>query len=240
MSTELKYKSTVEEIRQHFDNDVERFTNLSTGQISIIDAKYSLELITETAKRLEPYAENLLDVGCGAGNYTLTMLQKTPNLNCTLVDLSKPMLNRALERVAAQTKGKVEIVQGDIRDVALEENHFDIILAGAVLHHLRGDRDWENVFGKLYNLLKPGGCLMISDLLRQDNDVLTEYFWQRYAEYLDETGGQDYRRKVLEHITEEDSPQSITYQLELMKKVGFRNVEVLHKNVCFGAFGGVK
>ncbi|MDR1667667.1 MAG: class I SAM-dependent methyltransferase [Bacteroidales bacterium] len=236
----MKHKSTVEEIRQNFDNDVERFTHLDTGQISTIDAKYALELITETAKRLEPYAKNLLDVGCGAGNYTLTMLQKTPHLNCTLVDLSKPMLDKALERVVAQTGGKVKIVQGDIRDVALEENHFDIILAGAVLHHLRDDSDWEKVFEKLYNLLKPGGCLMISDLVRQNNEVLTEYFWQRYAEYLDETGGQDYRRKVLEHIAEEDSPQSITYQLELMKKVGFRNVEVLHKNVCFGAFGGVK
>jgi tRNA (cmo5U34)-methyltransferase len=233
-------KSTVEEIRQRFDNDVERFANLDTGQVSTIDAKYSLELITEAAKRLEPYAENLLDVGCGAGNYTLTMLQKTPNLNCTLVDLSKPMLDRARKRVVAQTEGKVEIVQGDIRNAALKENHFDIILAGAVLHHLRDDRDWENVFAKLHNLLKPGGCLMISDLVRQDNEVLTEYFWQRYAEYLDETGGQDYRRKVLDYVTQEDSPRSIAYQLELMKKVGFKSVEVLHKNVCFGAFGGVK
>ncbi|MDR1156167.1 MAG: class I SAM-dependent methyltransferase [Bacteroidales bacterium] len=235
-----KTKSTVEEIRQRFDSDVERFANLDTGQVSTIDARYSLDLITEVAKRLEPYAENLLDVGCGAGNYTLTMLQKTPNLNCTLVDLSKPMLDRALERVAAQTEGKVEIVQGDIRKVALKENHFDIILAGAVLHHLRDDRDWENVFAKLYNLLKPGGCLMISDLVRQDNEVLTEYFWQRYAEYLDETGGQDYRRKILDYVAREDSPRSIACQLELMKKVGFKSVEVLHKNVCFGAFGGVK
>jgi tRNA (cmo5U34)-methyltransferase len=233
-------KSTIEEIRQNFDNDVERFANLDTGQVSTIDAKYSMELITEAAKRLVPYAENLLDVGCGAGNYTLTMLQKIPNLNCTLVDLSKPMLDRAFERVSIQTCGKIEIIQGDIRHVTLQENHFDIILTGAVLHHLRDDRDWEHVFGKLYRLLKPNGCLMISDLIRQENSVLTEYFQQRYAGYLDKTGGQDYRQKVLAHVEKEDSPQSMTYQLELMKKVGFESVEILHKNVCFGAFGGVK
>jgi tRNA (cmo5U34)-methyltransferase len=233
-------KSSVDEIRQNFDNDVERFADLNTGQISTIDAKYSLELITEAAKRLVPHAENLLDTGCGAGNYTLTMLQKIPDLNCTLVDLSKPMLDRAFERISIQTHGKIEIIQGDIRNVTLRENHFDIILAGAVLHHLRNDRDWEHVFTKLYGLLKPGGCLMISDLLKQDNDSLTEYFWQRYSDYLDETGGQDYRQKVLEHVEKEDTPQSMIYQLELMKKVGFRSVEILHKNVCFGAFGGIK
>ncbi|MDR2763771.1 MAG: class I SAM-dependent methyltransferase [Tannerella sp.] len=233
-------KSTIEEIRKNFDNEVERFADLNTGQISTIDAKYSLELITEAAKKLVPHAENLLDTGCGAGNYTLTMLQKIPDLNCTLVDLSKPMLDRAFERISMQTHGKIEIIQGDIRNVPLRENCFDIILAGAVLHHLRDDRDWELVFGKLYGLLKPDGCLMISDLLKQDNDLLTEYFWQRYADYLDKTGGPDYRQKVLNYVAKEDTPQSMTYQLELMKKVGFRNVEILHKNVCFGAFGGMK
>jgi tRNA (cmo5U34)-methyltransferase len=233
-------KSTVEEIRQRFDGEVERFTDLNTGQISIIDAKYSLELITEAAKRLVPHAENLLDVGCGAGNCTLTMLQKIPNLNCTLADLSKPMLDRAFERISSQTEGKIETVQGDIRNMALRENHFDIILASAVLHHLRDDGDWENVFAKLYRMLKPGGCLMISDLISHDIGVLTEYFWQKYADYLDKTGGQSYRQKVFDYVAKEDSPQSITRQLELMKKTGFASVEILHKNVCFGAFCGLK
>ena len=67
-------KSTIEEIRTRFDKDVERFSNLDSGQLSTIDAKISLELITESAKRIVPHAENLLDIGCGAGNYTLMML----------------------------------------------------------------------------------------------------------------------------------------------------------------------
>ena len=82
-------KSTIEEIKERFDNDVERFSNLDTGQLSTIDAKISLELITEASKRISPNAQNLLDIGCGAGNYSLMMLSKIPNLNCTLVDLSK-------------------------------------------------------------------------------------------------------------------------------------------------------
>jgi tRNA (cmo5U34)-methyltransferase len=30
------------------------------------------------------------------------------------------------------------------------------------------------------------------------------------------------------------------YQLDLLRSVGFSQVEVLHKNVCFAAFGGLK
>lgn len=233
-------KSTIAEIKERFDNDVERFSNLETGQLSTIDAKISLELITEASKRIVPNAAHVLDIGCGAGNYTLMMLSKLPNLNCTLVDLSLPMLERAFERVSAETKGKVEIKQGDIREVDLEENSFDIILAGAVLHHLRDDQDWETTFTKLFKLLKPGGCLMISDLITQDTELLNEYTWQRYGEYLEGIGGAEYRKNVFDYIAKEDSPRSMNYQLDLMKKVGFKSVEILHKNMCFGAFGGIK
>jgi len=233
-------KSSIAEIRERFDNDVERFANLDTGQVATIDATISLELITEAAKRIAPNATSILDVGCGAGNYSLKMLSKTPNLTCTLVDLSSKMLEKAVERVSVETSGKVSAFQGDIRDVLLPEASFDIILAGAVLHHLRADEDWERTFAKLFSLLKPGGCLMISDLITQDTDLLNEYTWERYGDYLESIGGKEYREKVLAYVAKEDSPRSMNYQLDLMKKVGFSKVEILHKNMCFGAFGGIK
>lgn len=233
-------KSTVEEIKERFDNDVTRFSNLETGQQSTIDATVSLELITEAAKCIVPGATQLLDIGCGAGNYTLKMLDKLPGLNCTLADLSRPMLDKAYERVTAKTGNFVQIYQGDIREIPLPENHFDIILAGAVLHHLRDDADWAFVFQKIYNTLKAGGCLMISDLVTQDHEKLNGYIWNKYGDYLEGLGGKDYREKVLDYIEKEDSPRSVTYQLNLMQKVGFSKVEILHKNLCFAAFGGIK
>ncbi|MEN2281595.1 class I SAM-dependent methyltransferase [Algoriphagus sp. SE2] len=233
-------KSTVDEIRARFDQDVERFSNLETGQLSTIDAQISLELITEAAKRLTPNATNLLDVGCGAGNYTLKMLSKLPTLNCTLLDLSLPMLQKAKARVGEIAMGKIRIVQQDIRKAKLEDHGFDIILAGAVLHHLRDDEDWEETFTKLYYLLKPGGCLMISDLITQENPILDQYIWERYRDYLKKLGGEEYSQKVLDYIAKEDSPRSMSFQLNLMKKVGFSSTEILHKNMCFGAFGGIK
>ena len=157
-----------------------------------------------------------------------------------MVDLSKPMLDKAQERVSSKTKNSVITLQGDIREIELKADNFDIILAGAVLHHLRDDKDWETTFQKLYDLLKPGGCLMISDLITQETDTVSEYTWELYGDYLESMGGKDYRKKVLAYVEKEDSPRSMTFQLELMKKTGFRKIEILHKNMCFGAFGGVK
>jgi len=233
-------KATITEIRERFDKDVERFSNLETGQVSTIDATLSLELITESAKRINPRAVNLLDVGCGAGNYALKMLTKLPDLNCTLLDLSKHMLDRASKRALEVTTGKVTTIQGDIREIELQEDHYDIILASAVLHHLREDADWELVFSKLFKALSPGGCLMISDLVRQDSELLNEYIREKYGEYLESVGGKDFRTEILDLIDKEDSPRPLIYQLDLMKKVGFRNIDILHKNTCFAAFGGIK
>jgi tRNA (cmo5U34)-methyltransferase len=233
-------KSTVTEIRERFDNEVERFSNLETGQVATMDAKLSLELITCTARAIKPEAKTILDLGCGAGNYTLKMLSKVPNLNCTLVDLSQNMLDKAKERVSEITSSKVQTIQGDIRDIELPKNHFDIILAGAVLHHLREDSDWEMVFQKLYDSLTPGGCFLISDLVIQDHPEVNQLVWKMYADYLNQHGGSAYQQKVFDYIEKEDTPRSMTYQLDVMKKIGFSSTEILHKNACFGAFGGVK
>ena len=81
---------------------------------------------------------------------------------------------------------------------------------------------------------------MISDLISQDTPVVTELIWGKYGDYLEQVGGREYREKVLAYVDKEDSPRSMTYQLELMNRTGFASVEILHKNLCFGAFGGIK
>ncbi|MGN6393990.1 MAG: class I SAM-dependent methyltransferase [Mucilaginibacter sp.] len=240
MQIDYSTKSTNDEIRARFDKDVERFSNLDTGQATTIDAPLTMELCTEAAKYVNPDAKELLDIGCGAGNYTLKMLSKISNLNCTLNDLSMPMLQRAKERVSVQTKGTVTLLQDDMRNLNLPDNHYDIILAAATLHHLRDDADWEAVYDKFYKTLKPGGSIWISDLITHDSPPLAKLFADRYKDYLDALGGPEYRQKVLDYVAHEDTPRSLNFQLQLMDKVGFKQVEVLHKNSCFAAFGGIK
>src|SRR5512147_601835 len=122
-------KSTVDQIRQRFDNDVERFSDLETGQSATIDAPLVLDLITTVAAATNPDAARALDIGCGAGNYTLKLLERLPNIDVTLIDLSKPMLDRALQRIGAVSDGNITALQGDIRAIPLPERHYDIILA---------------------------------------------------------------------------------------------------------------
>src|SRR5271170_659435 len=136
MRTPMNQKSTLSEIRERFDKDVERFSNLITGQQATIDAPLVMDLITQAAKTATPHAQRILDVGCGAGNNTLKLLQMMSPLDCDMVDLSQPMLERARQRISAVNKGEVRLFQEDIRTADLPQGRYDIILAAMVLHHL--------------------------------------------------------------------------------------------------------
>ena len=238
-------KSTVEQIRQRFDADVDRFSNLETGQSATIDASLVLSLITEAAAVVTPRASVVLDIGCGAGNYTLKLLERLPNLDCKLVDLSQPMLDRAVQRVSAITSGRVEAIQADVRTLDVPAASVDVVLAAAVLHHLRSESEWRAVLRLLYTALRPGGSIWIADLVRHDHPQLHEMMWRRYGSYLSalkgggETG-ERYRDTVFAYIEQEDTPISAEAQLALLAEAGFASPTLLHKNSCFAAVGAVK
>jgi tRNA (cmo5U34)-methyltransferase len=230
-------KSTVEQIRARFDNDVERFSNLDIGQSATIDAPLVLELISQAAAATNPRAKDLLDVGCGAGNYSLKLLQRLPDLNVTLIDLSRPMLERAEERLRPATKGRITALQGDVRDLDLGGARFDVIVAAAVLHHLRTDAEWEAVFAKFFESLRPGGSVWISDLIEHSTDAIQEMMWRRYGDYLVGLKDEAYRDTVFAYVGQEDTPRPLMYQIDLLRKVGYRQIEILHKTSVFAAFG---
>lgn len=235
-------KSTLAEIEARFDNDVIRFSNLETGQQTTLDAAFNMDLMTSAIAKHYPHKTiRVLDIGCGAGNYVLKLLQKKKELDLTLSDLSQPMLDKALERVKEVHDGPICLKKGDFRNLSATEGTYDVIIATAVLHHLRDDVDWEGSFKNLYDLLNPGGSIWIFDLIQQQTPTLqTLVYEELYGDYLVGLKDAEYRDAVFAYIEKEDSPRSLMYQLNLLTKVGFSQVDILHKNLCFASYVGLK
>ena len=70
----LDQKSSLDDIRRRFDADVERFSKLETGQQAAIDSPLMLELVSAVAACHVAPGGRVLDLGCGAGNFTLSVL----------------------------------------------------------------------------------------------------------------------------------------------------------------------
>jgi tRNA (cmo5U34)-methyltransferase len=214
-------KSTVDDIRRRFDSDVERFSNLDTGQSATVDATLAMALVAQAAADTTPHARHFLDVGSGAGNYTLKLLEQLPGLDVTLIDLSQPMLDRAIERVGRATTGRVQALQGDIREVELPDQGYDIVLAAAVLHHLRSDAEWRTVFTTFHRTLRPGGSVWVVDLVESSIPAVQHLQWRRYGEYLTRLKDNAYRDHVFAYVEKEDTPRTLlTPGGLLMNRIG--------------------
>jgi tRNA (cmo5U34)-methyltransferase len=245
MTTPLNQKSSIDEIRHRFDNDVERFSNLETGQTATIDAPLAMDLITQGAISATPNIRRVLDIGCGAGNNTLKLREAYgQDFAVDFLDLSEPMLGRAKQRLLAahptMSRCAIHLHQTDFRHANLEDDAYDVILAAAVLHHLRDEDDWEVAFKQIFRITAPGGSVWITDLVSHETQSVQKLMWTRYGEYLAALAGDSYRDKVFAYIDKEDSPRPVTFQMELLRKVGFKHIELLHKNSCFAAFGAIK
>src|SRR3546814_18815884 len=111
-----------------------------------------MDLITDSIVALHPELQTVLDVGCGAGNYTLQLLSKRAPLDCTLVDLSLPMHQRAKERIEKVNPGTVNTVHDAIRLRELIMNHYEALMAAVVLQQLRAHENMEPLFTQMFQL----------------------------------------------------------------------------------------
>ena len=262
---DMTRKSTPEQIRARFDADVERFSNLETGQSAAIDSPLHLELIAAAAVGVTPRPRRLLDLGCGPGNYTLKLLMAYAKAEAedgagggsngsdapgraglsveavTLVDLSRPMLDRARQRVAeAFPTLRIETVQADVRGFDFGVDRFDLVVAGQCLHHLRDEPEWDAVFAGVFGSLRRGGSFWIADSLEYHHPAVRELIRRRWAAYLTQFKDADYARHVMEYVDVEDSPRPLAWQLQKLRAVGFVDLDVLHVHGRFGSFGGVR
>ncbi|MDP3432164.1 MAG: methyltransferase domain-containing protein [Bacteroidota bacterium] len=233
-------KSTSEAIRENFDQQVERFSNIETGQSTAIDSPLCMELVARSAALLNPDARRVMDLGCGGGNYAVKVTSLLPDVDCTLIDLSANMLAKAEERVRENITGMVTTIQGDYRDIQLEENAYDVITAGTTLHHLREDQEWEMVFTKIFKSLKTGGTFWINDIVIGETDEINQIMLGGWLSILKKQVSPEEIEMYMGRYETEDTPRTLSYQLDLMKQVGFSETIVLHKHFNFAAFGARK
>jgi len=124
------------------------------------------------AVNLSPYTR-LLDIGAGSGAYTIAALTQHPKLRAT--DFDQPgvlPITREFIEIAGLLD-RVEFVPGDLT-VALPQKSFDLILISNIIHSF-GPETNQQLVKRCYDILQPGGLLIVKDFLRPIDEPATPF-----------------------------------------------------------------
>jgi SAM-dependent methyltransferase len=129
--------------------------------------------------------ERVLDLGCGTGGSTLVLAEDT-DAHVTAVDIHPPFL--ATLRARAEERGladRITTVAADMANASALGAGFDLIWAEGSAYSI----GFENALRRWRPLLRPAGCLVVTELVWFVSDPAQrarEFFADEYPDMRDE------------------------------------------------------
>jgi arsenite methyltransferase len=154
--------------------------------------------------------DTVLDLGSGAGFDLILAAKKVgPGGHVIGVDMTEAMIEKARENIRAEGLANVEIRQGLIEELPVESASVDWLISNCVIN-LSPEK--ARVFSEIQRVLKPGGQMLVSDIVVKN---LPDWLRQNSQLYAACVGGA---------ISEEE-------YLDGLRQVGLIDVEVRNRFV---------
>ncbi len=155
--------------------------------------------------------ETVLDLGSGAGFDCFLAANVVGETGRVIgIDMTHEMLQKARENAIKGSYDNVEFRLGEIENIPAADNAVDVVISNCVIN-LSPDK--PKVFGESFRVLKPGGRLMVSDIVLMKE--LPEVLRSSIAAYVGCISGA---------LLKDD-------YLETIRQAGFEDVKILEETI---------
>lgn len=192
-------------------------------------------IVSTLGKLAGKYAQNnsnLYDLGCSLGAVTLSMRRNLNQTGCEIIaiDNSEAMVERCrlhLEGFRSTVPVKVEL--GDILDAKLE--NASVVAMNFTLQFIEPEKR-QALLSRIYNALKPGGVLLLSEKLRGENQIVDDLLVDLHHDFKRANGYSELeisqKRTAIENVMRTDT---LSTHLTRLNEIGFSQTQVWYQ--CF-------
>ncbi|AZZ97965.1 carboxy-S-adenosyl-L-methionine synthase CmoA [Pseudoalteromonas sp. R3] len=192
-------------------------------------------IVSTMGKLAGQYAQsnsNLYDLGCSLGAVTLSMRRNIDKENCRIiaVDNSQPMVERCqIHLKGFKSDVPVDVQLGDINE--LEISNASVVAMNFTLQFIP-QAQRATVLEKIYQGLKPGGVLLLSEKIKGENDIKDNLLIDLHHDFKRHNGYSELeisqKRTAIENVMRTDSLSTHKNRLE---QIGFAHTQVWYQ--CF-------
>jgi tRNA (cmo5U34)-methyltransferase len=224
---------------------------MNSAEVIVVERERSIKLLVDIFSYHFKERSNLrvLDLGCGDGIITKSFCDKYPDHHYFLIDGSEDMIERAKEKLRG-VKNITFIHQSfdEFTDTEGAMITYDFIFSSNAIHHLDAIGKAKLYF-KIYLTLNTAGLFINYDVVQPASERSEQWqfnMWRQWMNQIlikkglsDDVGKHDglpdlYKSKQDNH------PGSLIEQLQILEKIGFKDVDCFFKYGIFALFGGIK
>lgn len=181
------------------------------------------------------------DLGCSLGAATLAMRQNInqPNGKIIAVDNSAAMIERCQDHVLSfNFATPVEFHCCNLQEIDIEKAA--VVTLNFTLQFV-APKDRQLIINHIYQGLKPGGLLFLSEKLTIEDDVMNTLLIDNHHQFKRNNGYSDLeisqKRTALENVM---IPDTANCHIHRLQQAGFTHISQWYQNLNFASFIAVK
>ncbi len=227
-------------VGQAFDESANYYDNWVRVALPGYEDIYSTALQAISFDSQQPL--HVLDLGAGTGLFSKFVFEKYPRASFTLYDLADKMLDLARRRFEEHEKGaqaRFRYITGDYRQLE-GVDQYDLVISSLSIHHLV-DREKQDLFIRIYRLLKQPGMFINVDQVKGETPYLQALYWERWLAHVRQMGAPEGQIQAsISRRQAYDQDASLLDQLHWLKAAAFQSVDCIYKQWFIGVFMATK